>query len=312
MRSVLAGIGVAAAVLVASACSGGGGFTSNGEAGGATAAAATTQAASDEAAVAATTEAASTAASPEGSSAVAAALDLPGGGPRVVQTASLELSVPKGDFAEAVDRARTLVVGLGGYVTSSTASQGPERRLVSGSLVLRVPEEAYGRTMAALTKLGRIESRQEAGQDVTGEFVDLQARKRHLEAVEAQLLGFLKRTRTVAEALAVQSRLDDVQLRLERVRGRLASLDDQSSYATITLLVSERGTPVAKPVDDGGWSIGDAWHAAARGLVKVAGGALVVLVVAGPILLVLAALLYAGRLVVRRRRAHGEPSSTAG
>ena len=214
--------------------------------------------------------------------------------------------------ALTIDRARTLVAGLGGYVTSSSASQGHERRLVSGSLVVRVPASAYSQAMASLTKLGRVESRDESGADVSAEFVDLQARKRHLEAVEAQLLGFLKRTRTVPEALAVQSRLDDVQLRLEEARGRLAYLDDQTSFATITVLVSERGTPIAASGDGDGWSIADAWHAAAHGLVKVAGGALVALVVAGPILLVLAALAFLGRFAFRRHRAQSEPRSTAG
>ncbi len=315
MKSVLAGLGLVAVVLAATACSGGGGSAAkSADVGGVTAAVtaeAAVTASADVPAAAGTTAAADTG-SAGYEPAAAASLVLPGGGPRVVQTASLSLSVPKGDFGEAVDRARALAAGLGGYVTSSTASQGPEKRLVNGSLVLRVPEDAYSRAMASLTKLGRIESREESGQDVSGEFVDLQARKRHLEAVESQLLGFLKRTRTVPEALAVQSRLDDVQLRLERIRGRLSYLDDQTAFATITLLVAERGTPVVAPGDDGGWSIADAWHAAARGLVKVAGGALVAVVVAGPILLIFAALFYVGRLAVRRRRAHVEPRSTAG
>ena len=89
-------------------------------------------------------------------------------------------------------------------------------------------------------------------------------------------------------------------------------LDDQTSFATITVLVSERGAPIAAPGDGDGWGIADAWHAAARGLVKVAGGALVALVVAGPILLVLAALAFLGRLAFRRHRAQTEPRSTAG
>lgn len=305
MWRVLAGIGVVTVALATAACSGGGGDTAAIDHATAEASPATTVSAAG-----AVTAAAATAAAPE--DAVAASLVLPAGGPRVVQTASLGLSVARGDFGNTIDRARTLVAGLGGYVTSSSATQGHEKRLVSGSLVARIPANAYSRAMASLTKLGRVESRDESGQDVSGEFVDLQARKRHLEAVEAQLLGFLKRTRTVPEALAVQSRLDDVQLRLEEARGRLAYLDDQTSFATITVLVSERGAPIAASGDGDGWSIADAWHAAARGLVKVAGGALVALVVAGPILLVLAALAFLGRLAFRRHRAQTEPRSTAG
>jgi hypothetical protein len=230
---------------------------------------------------------------------------------RVVQTASLGLSVLRGRFDETVSQARVVATGSGGFVASSSASQGRQGRLVRGSLVLRVPADAYGRTMTRLSDLGRITSREESGQDVSGEFVDLEARQRHLEAVEAQLLGFLKRTETIPEALAVQRRLDDVQLQLEEVRGRLAYLGDQTAFATITLQIVERGTPVAPP-GDGDWGIADAWGAAADGLLKVVGGALVALVVAGPILLVLAAALLTGRIVFRRRRAHREAGSALG
>lgn len=105
-----------------------------------------------------------------------AALPLQAFGPQVIQTASLSITVAGGEFEEAVARARTIATGLGGFVTSSSASQGNGSRLVRGAIVLRVPSEAYGRAMNALTELGRVEGRQEAGEDVTAQFVDLRAR----------------------------------------------------------------------------------------------------------------------------------------
>jgi hypothetical protein len=142
-------------------------------------------------------------------------LTLPGIGSRVVQTASVELSVPAGGFDRAVSRARTIATGLGGFVVSSSASQGAAHRLVAGSLVVRVPERSYAEAMNALTDLGRVEAREESGHDVSQEFVDLEARRRHLEAVENQLLQLLNKATTVEAALAVQSRLADVPLELE-------------------------------------------------------------------------------------------------
>jgi hypothetical protein len=230
--------------------------------------------------------------------------DLPGLGPRVIQTASLELTVTKGRFEETVDSARTIAAGLGGFVTSSSASQGPEQRLVRGSLVLRIPERAYAQAMSQLAKLGTVRAREESGSDVSQQYVDLQARARHLEAVERQLLTFLQKTTTVADALVVQDRLNQVQLQLEEARGQLRYLDDQTSFATITLTVAERGVPVAKGKDGGGWGIADAWRSAARGFVKVIGGAFVGLATAAPVLLALALGLLGWRLVRRRRGAH--------
>jgi hypothetical protein len=222
---------------------------------------------------------------------------LPSLGPRIVQTASLSLSVPRNSFEAAIDDARTLAGGLGGFVVSSSATQGAEQRLVSGTLVIRVPERSYSQAMSALAEIGRVESREEAGQDVSQEFVDLEARRRHLEAVERQLLELLTRADSVPAALAAQSRLDDVQLELEQVRGRLRYLDDQVSFATISLRVHER--PVAATPTGDGRGIVDAWRSAAHGFVTVVGWIFVGAATVAP-LVVLLLLAYVTLRLARR------------
>lgn len=229
--------------------------------------------------------------------AVSSSGGLPSLGPRIVQTASLSVSVPRNRFEEAIQEARSLAAGLGGFVVSSSATQGAERRLVSGTLVLRIPERSYAQAMKALAGLGRVEQREEAGQDVSQEFVDLEARGRHLEAVERQLLQLLNQADGVPAALAVQSRLDDVQLQLEQVRGRLRYLDDQVSYSTISLQLHERQV-AAKPKDDNR-GIVDAWRSAAHGFVTVVGWIFVAAATAAPIVLLLVLVFVMGRLARR-------------
>jgi Domain of unknown function (DUF4349) len=220
---------------------------------------------------------------------------LPAIGPRVVQTASLALSVPRDEFEATIQRARTIATGSGGFVVSSSASQGEEKRLVRGSLVVRVPERSYARVLEQLSDLGTVEAREEAGQDVSQELVDLQARIRHLEAVEARLLGFLEEADTVAAALTVQTELNQVQLELERARGRLAYLDDQVALATISLEVRERQVVVAG--DGGGpWGIVDAWRAAGTGFVTVVGWIFVAAATIAPVVLLLVLAFLAARL----------------
>jgi hypothetical protein len=225
---------------------------------------------------------------------------VPAIGPRVIQTASLNVSVPRGRFEETVDEARSVAVRLGGFVVSSTASQGRERRLVRGSLVVRVPARGYADAMRSLAGLGRVEARDESGQDVSQEFVDLEARVRHLRAVETQLLELLERANSVASALAVQSQLNQVQLELEQARGRLQYLEDQVSFATISLTVHER-LPVAAKGDNGGWGIVEAWRTAGHGFVTVIGWMLIAAATAAPALVLVALAFLIGRRVVRRR-----------
>lgn len=239
-----------------------------------------------------------------------AALPLPGS-TKVIQTASISLGVDKGRFDAVLDRARSIAAVAGGFVTSSSAQQGSERKLVRGSLTVRVPQERYADVMRQLSALGQVEGREEQGQDVSQQYVDLQARARHLEAVEARLLGFLDQTKTIGEALNVQGRVNDVQLQLEQLRGQLRFLDDQTSFATITVSIAERGAvPVHEtgPKDDG-WGLADAWHAAANGLEKVVGGIFVAAVWIAPIAGGLGVLFLAWRLLLRRRRSGGGPAA---
>ncbi|HEV3407843.1 MAG TPA: DUF4349 domain-containing protein [Gaiellaceae bacterium] len=219
-------------------------------------------------------------------------------GPRVIQTASLRLRLREGGFESAVERARTIAAGFGGFVIGSSAAQGRGDRLVEGTLVVRVPARRYPDAMSSFARLGRIEAREESGQDVSQEFVDLEARTRHLEAVETQLLALLRRAGTVASALAVQSRLNEVQLQLEQVRGRARFLEDQVAFATISLDLAER----RPDGDDGtGWQVVDAWRDGAEAFVFVAGRIFVVLATVAPLVLLLAVALLAARFARRRR-----------
>ncbi len=221
---------------------------------------------------------------------------VPAVGPSIVQTASLSLSVPRNEFDSTIQRARTIATGAGGFVVSSSASQGEEQRLVRGTLVVRVPESSYARVMAQLSDLGRVEAQEEAGTDVSQELVDLRARIRHLEAVEAQLLGFLEQAESVSSALTVQQELNRVQLELEQARGRLVYLEDQVAFATISLEVRERQVAVAGTGDGGPWGIVDAWSAAGTGFVTVVGWMFVGAATIAPIVLLLVLAFLAARL----------------
>jgi hypothetical protein len=228
------------------------------------------------------------------------AASLPEFGPQVVQHATVRLAIRKGGFGEAVDEARSIAAGFGGFVVSSTAAQGTEQRLVRGTLVLRIPARGYADAMKSLAALGRVEARNESGQDVSQEYVDLRGRIRQLQAVEGQLLQLLDRAETVGAALAVQQRLGQVQLDLELARGRLQYLDDQVAFATISLAIHEQVLPVAKK-DDGGFGILEAWKKAANGFLAVVGWTFVILATVAPALLILLGLWLLARSAARRK-----------
>jgi len=221
-------------------------------------------------------------------------------GPQVVKTASLRLGLANGSFEDKVGEAHTVADSFGGFVVESFASQGSGKRIAEGSLVFRIPAESYDSALSRLRELGRVESLEESGQDVSKEFVDLNARIRQLRAVEAQLLELLQRADDVPAALAVQNQLSQVQLDLEQARGRLQYLDNRVAFATISMSMHELS--VVAP-QDGGFKIVDAWATAGSAFLTVVGWLFIGIAVAAPVLILLGLGILVGR-EVRRRLAH--------
>jgi len=221
-------------------------------------------------------------------------------GPQVVKTASLRLGLANGSFEDKVGEAHAVADSFGGFVVESFASQGSGKRIAEGSLVFRIPAESYDSALSRLRELGRVESLEESGQDVSKEFVDLNARIRQLRAVEAQLLELLQRADDVPAALAVQNQLSQVQLDLEQARGRLQYLDNRVAFATISMSMHELS--VVAP-QDGGFKIVDAWATAGSAFLTVVGWLFIGIAVAAPVLILLGLGILVGR-EVRRRLAH--------
>jgi hypothetical protein len=224
-------------------------------------------------------------------SAVVAAL-----GPKIVKTAQVSLQLRSGTFAGQFQQVSLVAARHGGYVADSQTSEG---KLRSGTVVIRVPVDQFEVALAELRGLGTLRSERIAGQDVTGQVVDLQARLRNWEAQETVLLRLMRKSATIDDSIKVQRQIQDVQLNIEEIRGELHTLADQTDLSTITLSMAE--TAIAKPVPAHPSALARAWHQAISGSVAV----VVAIVVGAGYLFPFAVLGFAfalGWLVLRRRR----------
>jgi hypothetical protein len=94
-----------------------------------------------------------------------------------------------------------------------------------------------------VSKLGKVLSKQEKGEDVTEEYVDLQARIRNLKREEEAFLVVLGKARRVPDILAVEAQLSRVRGEIEQAVGRAKYLANQVALSTITVRLAEP-TPV--------------------------------------------------------------------
>lgn len=158
-------------------------------------------------------------------------------GPMVVQTASLSIVAKNYDEANAA--VQKLVAAHGGYIEKldAKAQSGDSRSL---SVALRVPAKELEGLLADLRKLGHVEEESKSNEEVSAEYVDLQARLKVAQATERRLIELLgARTGRLEDVLHVERELARVRSEVESMQGQSALMLHRVSYATVQVELSE-------------------------------------------------------------------------
>jgi hypothetical protein len=164
----------------------------------------------------------------------AATIDTAPSDRKVIRNAELDLEA---ESPEDAQRKITSIAELkGGFVVESqqTASDIKANSRDIVTVTVRVPAERFSETLADIRNVSsRVVMETVKGQDVTEEFIDIEAQIKAKKALEQQFMEIMKRANTVGEALTVQTQLAAVRGEIERVEGRKRFLENQSSLSTI-------------------------------------------------------------------------------
>ena len=301
LRRVTVGVVLVATVVVAG-CGGrggGGGSSSGGEAQAPQAAGAAPSGQDRAAGVAPSgQDQAAAPAAKAGSTEAAAQVRLVDLGNRIVRTATVDLAVGKDRLNDTINRATDVVTRAKGiYVGSSTSV--PDDGPATGQVTFRVPVDAFEAVLRELKGLGTYRGEQSSTEDVTNQYVDLSGQLASWRAQERVYLRLLDRAKSIADVIAVQNQLQQVQSNIERLQGQLNHLEDQSSFSTIALHLSEPGA--AGPAGPPPGRLARAWATALSGLGVMAAAVLVGVVWLAPVA-VLAGLVVLGLRALRRPR----------
>ena len=151
--------------------------------------------------------------------------------------------------------------------------------------------------------LGKTANLSTKANDVTGQYVDLDARITALQDSRVQYLTVLSKATSVGDILSVQEQIGTIQSQIEQLQGQLNVLTSETSYSTLTVNVNET-TPSPRPVPLPESGLVQAWHdsagrfvAGVEGLVRVAGPLLFALLLLGLVLT-------GGRVLWRRYQRH--------
>jgi len=155
---------------------------------------------------------------------------------RVIRTAQVEVEVDR--VEDAAERLLRIAEEAGGFIADSSYAE--TNGVPHASFVLRVPFPRFAGAVAALEGVGHVARRSIHGQDVTEEFIDLEARVRNLERHERQLLTFMDRATKVSELLAIEQELARVRGEIESSTGRVRYLSNQTDLATLAVAVRQK------------------------------------------------------------------------
>ncbi len=202
------------------------------------------------------------------------------------------------------------IAQLGGYVEAKELYNGSNyagyiRRNLN--MTVRIPAEKADAFVSNVSEQSNIVSSNESMDDVTLQYVDTESHVKALETEQDRLLELLEQAADLKDILALEERLTSVRYELERYASQLRSLDNQVTYATVHLSVTEvkEYTPVVTEEPT-------AWERISKGFlenIKIIGedavDCFVWVLANSPYLVIWGVIITLAVLLIRKRRGKG-------
>jgi hypothetical protein len=191
---------------------------------------------------------------------------------QVIYDGSIQLQ--SADTRDAFDRIVLLVESAGGFLAASQVGEAIEEEQPIINFTIRVPTDQLTATLAGIREVAdRVVTESLQSQDVTDQFVDIEAQLRNLYALEEELLALLSELRDNPNAdpgklLQVFDQIRITRGEIEQLEGRKQLLTDLVSLATISISISP--LPAAIPIvpEDPVWEPAVQAREALRSLVE--------------------------------------------
>ena len=145
----------------------------------------------------------------------------------------------------------------GAFVVSAEEHGGTEGSQPYITVSIRIPAARFSETMDRLAELAvNVNSRNESAQDVTEEYVDLEARLESLEAARQRLLEIMEEARNTKDLLEAEQQLTQREAEIESIKGRMQYLEQSARLSSIWIDLQPH--ILSQPV-------GDEWRPAETG-----------------------------------------------
>ena len=218
---------------------------------------------------------------------------------KIVYTASMRMESTRFDDARAALLAA--VEDCGGYLESTDQSGSAKEGSRWVYYTVRVPAGKYTAFLEQAGQAGSVLNLNESAQDITMEYVDVQARLESLQNKKTRLEALADKAETTADLLEIENQLTEVQYQLESYTRQMKVMDNQVDYCTVDISLREVATLTPTGVFFGE-RIADAFTGGWTAFAAFVQDAVVAIIYSLPLLIVLGILAAVLVPVLRRRR----------
>lgn len=170
---------------------------------------------------------------------------------KIVKTG--HMSITTAEFDHSASSIENITNSYGGYVESSSFNNNSVngREYRNGSYTLRVPSEFYDDVKKEIQSLGKINNFSDNIDDFTSQYLDIESRLYTKKAEETRLLELLEQAESIEDIITVEERLSYVRTDIEIYEMHLKNIDDNVSFSTLSINITEDANAVITTVDAG-------------------------------------------------------------
>jgi hypothetical protein len=153
---------------------------------------------------------------------------------KIIYTADIRFQVQ--EIATSYSKIKALTSRYNGYLASDNLYQNDFEK--NQNFTVRVPALAFDSLLKELEGESIFtQNKTISANDVTDQFVDIEARLKTKKELEQRYLAILRQASKVADILEVEQKLAEIREEIEAQEGRMKLLQDQVTYSTINLSI---------------------------------------------------------------------------
>lgn len=163
---------------------------------------------------------------------------------KITKTASLSAEVERGTFKEAENKLKSIVAASDALLLNENVQKydygDRQRSYYSGSYSIKVEEGKYGAVVSQLKEIGEVASFSENADDITGQFVSLEA---ELEAEKGRLKRYqqmLAEATAVSDKIELSDRIFNQERTIKFLENQLKNAGTRVEYSTIYVTLTEK------------------------------------------------------------------------